>query len=134
MKTNVNWLLAFGWLFLAVSTAQAQFDYSTNGNAITITGYTGSGGAVTIPPEINGFPVTSIGSGAFYEGFEPPGVPSESIVTAVVIPSSVTNIGSYAFEDCNYLTTVTLGNGLISIDADAFSGCTTLSGIASLTA
>ena len=38
---------------------QAQFNYTTNNGTITITGYTGSGGAVTIPSTINGLPVTA---------------------------------------------------------------------------
>ena len=45
--------------------AQAQFTFTTNNGAITITRYTGSGGDVTIPSMINGWPVTSIGEGAF---------------------------------------------------------------------
>jgi len=40
---------------------QAQFDYTTNNGAITITGYTGPGGAVVIPGTINGLSVTRIG-------------------------------------------------------------------------
>ena len=35
---------------------------TTNNGTITITGYTGPGGAVTIPGTINGLPVTSIGA------------------------------------------------------------------------
>ena len=38
-----------------------EFNYTTNNGTITITGYTGPGGAVTIPSTINGLPVTSIG-------------------------------------------------------------------------
>ena len=45
--------------------AQAQFTYTTNNGALTITGYTGSGGAVVIPAATNGYPVTSIGVDAF---------------------------------------------------------------------
>jgi hypothetical protein len=40
---------------------QAQFTYTTNNGAITITQYTGPGGAVVIPDTINGLPVTAIG-------------------------------------------------------------------------
>ena len=43
---------------------QAQFAYETNNGTITITGYTGPGGAVTIPAIITGLPVTSIGDWA----------------------------------------------------------------------
>ncbi len=56
------------WLLvLALITAvQAQdYTYTTNNGTITITQYTGPGGAVTIPDTINGLPVTSIGDQAF---------------------------------------------------------------------
>jgi hypothetical protein len=43
--------------------------------------------------------------------------------------SSVTNIPSNAFNDCNHLISVTLGSGLISIGESAFSGCTLLPAI-----
>ena len=44
---------------------QAQFNYKTSHGAITITKYTGTGGAVTIPSTINNLPVTAIGTNAF---------------------------------------------------------------------
>ena len=47
------------------AAVQAQFNYMINNGTITITGYTDSGGAVTIPSTINGLPVTSIGDGTF---------------------------------------------------------------------
>ena len=47
------------------AVVQAQFTYTANNGQITITGYTGSGGAVTIPGTIDGLPVTSIGGYAF---------------------------------------------------------------------
>ncbi|MBM3748320.1 MAG: hypothetical protein FJW34_21250, partial [Acidobacteria bacterium] len=43
-----------------------DFTYSSNGSAITITGYTGAGGSVTVPSTINGLPVTGIGNWAFW--------------------------------------------------------------------
>ena len=49
-------------LLLALPAAvQAQFTYTTNNGTITITGYYGSGGDLTIPDTINGLPVTDIG-------------------------------------------------------------------------
>ena len=59
---------------------QAQFDYTTNNGALTITGYTGSNGMVTIPGTIFDLPVTSIGDWVFYA----------TCVTNVLIPDSVT--------------------------------------------
>jgi len=81
---------------------------------ITITGYTGSGGAVTIPSTTNGLPVTSIGDGAFYDCIR---------MTNITIPSSVTPIGASAFFYCTSLTAVYfLGNSLPDADSSVFSG------------
>ncbi len=98
MKTKRN--LIHIWLLVAAmlpAVAQAQFTFTTNNGAITITGYTGPGGAVTIPDTTNGYPVTSIGSGAFY---------NQTTVTGVIIPYSVTNIGDYPFDACSGLTNI----------------------------
>lgn len=57
-------LAAFIVLFPLSTLAETQGDYEydvSNGKAI-ITKYTGSGGNVTIPSELGGYPVTSIGS------------------------------------------------------------------------
>ena len=43
------------------AVVEAQFKLTTNGGTITITKYTGSGGAVVIPNSTNDYLVTSIG-------------------------------------------------------------------------
>jgi hypothetical protein len=75
----------------------AQFTFTANSGAITITGYTGSGGAVTIPDTTNGWPVVSIGNNAFY---------NNTSLTSVTIPNSVTNIGGSTFQYCSGLTNI----------------------------
>lgn len=107
-------------LALTPAASQAQFNCTTNNGAITIKGYTGAGGAVTIPDTISGLPVTSIGDGAFYM-FWP--------LTSITIPGSVTNIGSFAFFVCTNLTSVTIPNRLTSIGAWAFCGCDSLASV-----
>jgi hypothetical protein len=94
---------------------QAQFDYTTNNDAIAITRYTGSGGAVTVPNSTNGYPVTSIGRA--FIGTE---------VTSVTIADSVTDIGSDAFAYCHSLTYVAIGRSVTNI-AWAFFDCPSLS-------
>jgi hypothetical protein len=99
-------LLAF------VNTARAQFTWTTNAdNTITITGYTGSGGDVTIPTNITGLTVSSIGSNAFSH--------CQSLTT-VTIPDTVTNIGDAAFGFCFSLSSVTIGDGVTSVGDEAF--------------
>jgi uncharacterized repeat protein (TIGR02543 family) len=105
-------------LLLALpAVVQAQFTFTTNNGTITITGYTGSGGVVTIPDTTNGLPVTSIGDGAFYYCTN---------LTSVTIPTSITNIGDYAFDDCTSLTNVTILDSVTSIGDEAFGYCTNL--------
>ena len=51
---------------------------------------------------------------------------SNSSLVRVIIPSSVTSIGKWAFIDCKKLKDVTLSNGLLEIDICAFQGCESL--------
>jgi BspA type Leucine rich repeat region (6 copies) len=101
------------------ATAQqlGDFTYSSDGSAITITGYTGLGGAVTIPDTISGLPVTTIGFEAFY---------NKSSLTSVMIPSSVTCIVDQAFWFCSSLTSVTIPGSVTYIGNYAFNSCTRL--------
>ncbi len=119
MKATAGYLkaaCAFGLWWLAMPVvAQAQFIYTTNNGSITITGYSGPGGALAIPPFITGLPVTGIGSNAF-EGAQ---------LTSVSIPDSVTSIGDYAFGG-DYFTSLTIPDGVITIGDDAFDDCEAL--------
>ncbi len=104
----------------ATLTVVQEFPYTANNGTVTITGYTGSGGAVIIPGAITGLPVTSIGNSAFYECYG---------LTSVTIPNSVTNIGRYAFTSCINLTIVMIPSSVTSIGEGAFEGCTSLTGV-----
>ena len=88
---TTGWGPTFGGLPTALWDQQVPFNYTTNNGTITITGYTGPGGAVTIPDTINGLPVTSIGDYAFCNC---------TSLTSVTIPNSVTSIGDEAFSYC----------------------------------
>ena len=50
-------------------------------------------------------------------------------LTSVTIPSSVTSIGERAFEGCNGLTSVTIPSSVTSIGSFAFSGCSGLTSV-----
>jgi hypothetical protein len=108
-------------LFLTLpAVVQAQFQHETNNGTITITGYTGPGGAVVIPSTINDLPVTRIGGGAFQ---------SQTNLTSVTIPDSVVIIDYQAFAFCASLTNVTIPNGVSSIGSSTFYYCTSLTTI-----
>jgi hypothetical protein len=101
-------------LVLALPIAgQAQvFSYTTYNGTITITGYSGPVGPVTIPDTINNFPVVSIAPGAFN---------GNSDVTGVTISTNVTSIGDDAFEDCYYMTNATIPPGVATIGDFVFT-------------
>jgi len=96
------------------------FTYTTNNGTITITKYTGPGGAIIIPSEINGVPVKTIKDEAFQNC---------SGVTSVVIPDSVTTIGSAAFRGCTGLCDVTIPASVTSIQWRPFAYCSGLTSI-----
>jgi hypothetical protein len=103
------------------AVAQGQFSYTTNyDSTITITGYMGPGGAVTIPDTMHGLPVTSIGGMAFYNCIG---------LTSVTIRNSVTSIGDQAFCNCTNLTNVTIGNRVAGIGSLAFGNCINLANV-----
>ncbi len=131
----------FSALMFAVATAvQAQFTYTTDFGQITITGYTGAGGAVVIPRTINNLPVTTIGPEAFEDFSSITSVAIPNSVTdigygafyhctglsSVAIPGSVTFIGNYAFQDCLGLSSVAISNGVTTIGEGAFLYCYSL--------
>jgi hypothetical protein len=113
-------LLPLLLLLVLPAAVQAQFIYTINNGTVTITGYTGPGGAVTIPDTISGLPVTSIGFSAFSRC---------STLASVTIPNSVTTIGDYAFIACTNLTSVTIPDSVTTIGNYAFQSCFSLSSV-----
>src|SRR5580692_1999754 len=110
MKTRIKNLLLLLLLLGLPGVALAQdaystnadgsiYTYSTNANgSANIVAYAGPPWAVTIPTNINGLTVTTIGSSAFMY----------DLITSVTIPNSVTSIGDSAFDNCTSLTNVTI--------------------------
>ena len=98
----------------------SDFTYEVFDGKVTITGYTGSSGDITIPATLGGYPVTSIGNSAFY---------SCASLTSVTIPDSVESIDRGAFASCTSLTNVTIGDSVESIGVSAFTGCTSLTSV-----
>jgi hypothetical protein len=98
---TTGWGSTFGgWPVVIWTTPATDLTYVTNSAAITITGYIGTNGNLTIPNAINGFPVTSI---ADYTCFQ------NRTLSRVTIGDNVTNIGWLAFGYCYDLTNFTAG-------------------------
>lgn len=112
-------------LVLPIPLAEGQvqdFAYYNNGSSVTIGGYTGPGGAVIIPDNINGLPVTGFYDYAFR---------NLTNLTSVSIPNSVAYMGGYGvFYGCTRLTHVTMPNSLTSIPSLTFYGCSSLTNVA----
>ena len=75
---------------------------------------------VVIPATYEGLPVKEIEEGAFQSCMS---------LTSIIIPNSVTSIGSYAFSGCNGLTSITIPDSVTSIGESAFLDCTVLTSI-----
>lgn len=73
---------------------------------------------VLIPSEIDGKPVTVIGSLCFYD--------TETEITSVVIPPSVTTIEETAFYYADKLVSIDIPDTVTSIGTRAFSWCNSL--------
>ncbi|GMO57720.1 MAG: hypothetical protein Ta2A_03210 [Treponemataceae bacterium] len=124
MKKSIAivFVLALALCGMAGAFAQSESDFtvSTENGKVTITKYTGKGGAVVIPAKIGGNPVTSIGWFVFS---------GCTGLTSVSIPAGVTSIGMSAFENCTSLTSVTIPARVTDIGSSAFRGCTGLTTI-----
>ena len=94
----LQFLLALAW----ASTVQAQYDTIIEGDGVTISGYTGTGGDVVIPPTLRSLWVRAVGERAFE---------NNTNVSSVTIPGSVTSIGSGAFHGCTELKSFRVGSG-----------------------
>ena len=126
-----------------LETPAADFEYTISDSEVTIDDYIGSATEVVIPAEIEGYPVTSIGGGAFrrcnsliritlpdsvteigYSAFE-----GCSSLANITIPESVKTIEQFAFYGCSSLTSITIPEGVTSIEHSAFGGCSSLTNI-----
>jgi len=125
MKKIVLMIIIVSIILVPCAFAQSEeFTYIINGNSIVITSYTGLGGSITIPSEINGKRVTTIGDNAFQGGSWDENKMEythyKNQLTSVIIPNSITTIGNYAFA-INQLTNVVISNSVTSIGHYAFA-------------
>ncbi|MFZ3130767.1 MAG: leucine-rich repeat domain-containing protein [Desulfosporosinus sp.] len=124
VNTFLVGILMMAILLCCSSQVQAgmssEFEYNVTADQAQITGYNWAGGDVTIPSTLGGYPVTSIGDGAFYNC---------TGITSISLSQEVTSIGDWAFFSCKRLTSVCLSQGVTSIGSGAFSDCTGLTTI-----
>ena len=128
VRPTVFVLLMLLGAFLVVvpgSTLAAQdgdYTYTTSGSpaAATITGYTGAGGAITIPSTLGGYAVVAIGNYAFS---------NHTSLTSVIMPDGVTTVGNSAFQSCSSLASITIPNGVTTIGKLSFWFCTSLTSV-----
>ena len=137
MNRNVVWIIVMTLFALSAhaqhSGDERDFRWEIVGGGVSITGFTGTGAVVQIPPQIQGQPVVSIGTAAFLQrGLAVVIIPdtvtsigpmafASNELTGMSIPSGVTSIGQMAFAD-NRLTSVIIPAGVTSIGYRAFHG------------
>ncbi len=79
-----------------------------------------AGGELTVPSQINGKTVHSIGRYCFANCTE---------LTSVILPDSLTSIGEGAFSGCTALRAIDIPDNLSTIGKKAFYGCSALEAI-----
>ena len=106
----------------AYAVMSESYTYTVeNGEAtISLSSYSSPtpSGKITIPSEIDGYPVTRIGD--FYNCTE---------ITNIVIPNSVKSISNNAFQDCTGLVSVTIPSSVEEIEHRAFMNCFNLQNV-----
>ena len=96
------------------------YDVSADGTYAEVIAYNGTATKILIADTYNGLPVRNIYQEAFY---------NIDSITSVVIPDSVTTIGSYAFAYCTSLTSVVIGDSVTTIGDHAFYDCDRLTSV-----
>jgi hypothetical protein len=136
VENNRIWVLFLTFVFVlsgvvvlnagnVAADQDGDYTYSVSNGEANITGYTGYGGAITIPSTLGGYPVVAIGDDAFDSQ-------RGSLVTSVIMPDGVRYIGAYAFgsrSGISSLSSIQLSERLEIIGGFAFSGCIKLSSI-----
>ena len=77
-------------------------------------------GDLIIPGELDGYRVTSIGTGAFRKA---------SYMKSVSIPDGVTKIGAFAFDNCKSLVSIHVPDSVQFIGKQAFNNCPKLTDV-----
>ena len=104
-------------------TSFTQGDYQfevLEDNTLCVTEYLGESTDVTIPSEVDGKTVSTIGDELFWYNGD---------ITAVTLPESVEYIGARVFQSCTSLTEIKLPDTVHEIGDACFLGCSNLTKI-----
>lgn len=101
------------------ANAEADFIYNElEDGSIEITGYTGEDTTITIPKQIDGKLVTSIGASAYF---------NNTMIKSIRIMDGVSKIDKNAFNTCTSLVRVKLPDSIEEIGDKGFYGCSNIS-------
>lgn len=110
-----------GMTFSVGADSYGDFRYDElDDGTIEIKSYYGKAEEITVPGNIYGKTVTSIGGFAFSDN---------DTVKKITLPDSLTNIGSGAFSDCTNLDNIIIPDGVETLGTSVFEKCTSLKDI-----
>ena len=96
-----------------IKSGDYQYILLTDGTA-ELTNYTAYAKFLTVPAQIDGHAVVSIGRDAFT---------NSEFLSSIILPDCLTTIGIDAFCGCSFLTSITLPDSLTTIGNWAFESC-----------
>ena len=92
------------------------WQYEIHDGKTVITAYKGKAPVLTVPEELDGYPVDEIGDNVFS---------GNTRIKEIIIPETIRITGSRVFENCTELTRVTMSSLQKTIPSRTFSGCVT---------
>ena len=102
-----------------------EYEYIVENGYAIIRGTIDISGDIVIPEQLDGYPVTGIGSNTINTN----SISFKNKLTSVVLPNSLQFIGYGSFKDCTLLKSVTIPDSVVFIRPDAFKNCTSLASI-----
>ncbi|MBO5305304.1 MAG: leucine-rich repeat protein [Clostridia bacterium] len=99
-----------------LAKSKGAYTYISEDGEVTLTGYTGREKNISLPNEIDGIPVTSIGKESV----------KNTVVEAVILPDGIKSIGWFAFSGCSNLKSIAIPSSVERIEYGSFDGCASL--------